>query len=106
MSPEGAKILVILGLGTAVISTTVSEIQNGHRAPSFYVPLGGALVAIPLLIMSDFEPNIAGGLALLILVSSLVYSGGSIMSAVNTATGQNPTNPASRTLQTPTSRIG
>jgi hypothetical protein len=106
MTPGGAKVAVILGTGTAVVGTTMKEILDGKHGPSFYVPLAGALIAIPLLIMSDFQPDIAGSLGFLILAASFVYSGSAIMTVINNAVGVNSTNPASRTLQTPTSRTG
>lgn len=106
MKSDTAKLMVVLGTGTAVVGTTVKEVLEGHHAPSFYVPLAGALVAIPLLIVSDFQPDLAGGFALMVFVAAWVYSGTAIMTAVNNAIGKNANNPASRNLSTPTSRIG
>lgn len=87
MKSDTAKLFVILGTGTAVVGTTVKEILDGQRGPSFYVPLAGAMVAIPLLIASDLQPDIAGGLAVLIFMTALTYSGESIMRAITNATG-------------------
>lgn len=97
MKPGSAKLAVVFGVGTAVVGTTVKEILDGQSGPSFYVPLAGALVAIPLLIASDFQPDIAGGMGVLILVAAWVYSGQAIMKAVGNATG--------RTVITPSTTI-
>ena len=106
MKADTAKLMTVLGVGTAVVGTTIKEVLDGHHAPSFYVPLAGAIVAIPLLIVSDFQPDLAGGFALMVFVAAWVYSGQSIVTAINNATGKNANNPASRTITTPTSRIG
>jgi hypothetical protein len=86
MKANNAKLAIILGVGAAVVGTTVKEIENGHGAPSFYVPLAGALVAVPLLIASDFQPDLAGGFGVLILIAAFTYSGSAIANAVTNST--------------------
>lgn len=96
MQSGTAKLVVVFGVGTAVVGTTVKEILDGQPGPTFYVPLAGALVAIPLLIATDFVPDIAGGLGLLILVAAWLYSGQAIMQAANNATNTKTKSPSDK----------
>lgn len=105
MNSSTAQTVIIAGVGLAVITTVIKELtsDNTKRAPAIFVPLGGVLVAVPLLVIADVQPDIAGMLGGLIGLGALVYNSGSINSitkGLNTAKLPPNQNPSSQRPQT------
>lgn len=92
MQSNTAIILVIGGVGFAVITTTIKEVttDNTKRSPAIYVPIGGVLAAIPLLILADVEPDLAGMIGALIGLGAFLLNGDQITKLANA------TNPATK----------
>jgi len=73
-----AKSLTIVSLVTAGALASVHAIRDGHL-PSVRVPLGGVIVGVVLLTVADGAPDVAGGLALLLLAGSLLTTGRTVL---------------------------
>ena len=101
MKPGTSNTVVIAGVGVAVIATVIDELTNDttKRAPAVFVPLGGVLIAVPLLILAEVEPDLAAMLAMLIMLGALTLHHKaitSITSTLNTKSVPN-TKPATKT---------
>lgn len=86
MNSHTAQTIVIAGVGTAVITTVIQELTGDptKRAPAIYVPLGGVLVIVPLLIIADVEPSLAAMLGGLIGIGALLLNAKAITSITGT----------------------
>lgn len=80
MKHDTAVTLVLVGIGTAVITSTIKEVtgSNNKRTPAVYIPIGGVLAAVPLLIMADIDPDLAGMFGGLIGLGALLINGGQL----------------------------
>jgi hypothetical protein len=90
MKPQTATVLVIGGVGTAVITSVIKEVTgpSAKRAPAIYIPIGGVLASVPLLILADVEPGLAGMLGALIGLGALLLNS-SELSAITNAINPN-----------------
>lgn len=97
MNSDTARTVVIAGVGGAVILTVIQELttKEQKRAPAIYVPIGGVLVMIPLLILADIEPSLAAMIGALIGVGALLLNSKVITTITGTLNTQNlpPNNP-------------
>lgn len=72
MSPSAAKRAVILSMLVAGIATTARGIVSDGELPSVTVPIGIFVVGASLALVAEVAPEVAGGLAVLIIVSSIL----------------------------------
>ena len=86
MNSQTATGIVIVGVGTAVVATVIDELtaDQGKRAPAIYVPLGGVLVAVPLMILADVEPQLAAMLGGLIGIGAILLHNKALLSITGT----------------------
>lgn len=101
---SGGQALIIGGMSIAILDTTIQDLKtHSNRGPAIKVILGGFIVTVTLLIVSDSQPELAESLALLILLATLFGPNGTALTdlvtkvtsgkvttqtvAANTATG-------------------
>lgn len=82
--------LIIGAVGLAVLDTAVADLQSSSsKGPQFRIVIGGFVVMVGLLALSDYKEDIADGLAILILLTTLVGpKGGTIGTLVTKLTAQ------------------
>lgn len=81
MNRRQAKRYVLLALFAVSIVATVGPIVAGRGLPSVTVGVSIFVVGLFLALLAEVLPSLAGGLAVLILVSTLL-SGGRVWTAV------------------------
>ena len=77
---------IILGcMVVAVVNTTVVSLKDSARpAPAARILIGGWILTVGLLLGSDFQPELAEGIAVLILFGSLFGPNGTVLADVLT----------------------
>jgi len=67
----------------AVIDTVVGDlISNDNKGPQFRIVIGGFIVLVTLLALSDFQEDVADSLAIVILLATLFGPKGGSLSKV------------------------
>lgn len=81
--------LIIGSVALAVIDTTVGDlIDSNQRGPSFKVVIGGFIVTIVLLVVSEANEEVADGLAVVLLLATLFGpKGGALSTVIGKVTG-------------------
>lgn len=106
MSEDRAQGLVVGCLAASAVIGAGNAIAEGH-APSARQLVGFSFVAVGLATASMFAPNLAGGMAALVLVSSVfLYSEPlyqAVSGVVGTSSTTSPSTPSTPT-HTPTTR--
>lgn len=73
--------LIIGAVSLAVIDTTIVDLKGStSKSPTFKIVLGGFIVMVVLLALSDSQEELADSLALLILLATLVGPKGGALS--------------------------
>ena len=85
-------------------STLVAEQQASKL--TFKPIIGGWILGLILFTVATFAEDIARLFAILIMVTALMVNGSQLFGVINKATIPKNNNPDTRTLQTPTSRVG
>lgn len=79
--------LIIGAVTLAVIDTTVNDLRkSSSKGPSFRIVIGGFIVAIGLLALSDYQEDLADGLAILILLTTMFGPNGGALADLLTRT--------------------
>lgn len=108
MNGETSEGVIIALIGGTVVLTVVENVtapgDKKIQGPKLVTILGGVAIAVPLLIVSDFEPGIAAMFALLIFLGKLMTSEDVLHKLSDVFTPHN-NNPFSRTVNTVTSRV-
>lgn len=81
-----AKGLVIGAVAGAGILASAAQLVEG-KPPSIRTALGGAIAAAMLYALADWAPNVAGGLALVLLVGAVLTNGMDVASIINKSVG-------------------
>lgn len=76
MTPTDAKKWIIPAVTVAGVTAAVSDLADSKRLPRVRIAIGGIIVAAVLTFLADFIPDVAGGLAAVILVGALLLRGG------------------------------
>lgn len=86
MKQQTATAIVITGIGVAVIATVIDDLtaNQAKRAPAIYVPLGGVLAAVPLLILAEVDPELAAMLGGLIGIGAILLHNKAILAITGT----------------------
>lgn len=87
MTSAQAKRYAILATVVTVALTSVKAARSGQTPPPQAI-VGGFVVAIVLTVLADVAPQVAGPLALFVLVSSLVTAGDQPLAAISQITGR------------------
>src|SRR3954466_14375373 len=90
--------LIIGAVGVALLDTTITDLTDHDTAngPSFRIILGGFVVMVSLLALSDVSEELADSMAILILVATLIGpKGGALSKVINKAVGGSYKPPAS-----------
>lgn len=90
--------LIIGCVSVAVLDTTINDIRGtpGTRAPAFRIIIGGFVVMVVLLALSDVNEELADGMALLIVLGVLFGpKGGSLSDLISKTTSKGYVPPAS-----------
>jgi hypothetical protein len=94
-----AKRLVLGGLGVAGIMAAAGDLTSGE-APKLRIFIGACLVAAVLAMVAEVQPELAAGLALLILLSATIAAGPSTFAKVGELTkGRTAAGDANRARQ-------
>lgn len=80
MSATQAKRAVILAMLVAGVTTTATSLIRDGGLPSVQVPIGVFFVGASLALAAEAAPGLAGGMAVLIIVSTIL-SGGALWTA-------------------------
>lgn len=72
---------IIIGcMAVAVLDTTIVDLRKStNKSPAFRIILGGFVVTVALLVVSDSQPEIAETVALLILLATLFGPNGTAL---------------------------
>jgi hypothetical protein len=73
-TPAQAKRLVLGGLGVAGIMAAAGDLASGE-APKLRIFIGACVAAAVLAMVAELQPELAAGLALLILLSATIAAG-------------------------------
>lgn len=71
MNPQTARQIVVASVASTVVIVIVSEAAAGHR-PDMRTLVGLSFAFLFLSVMADFAPAVAGPLAVVVLLTSLV----------------------------------
>lgn len=83
--------LIIGAVAIAAIDTTITDLQsNDNKGPQLRILIGGFVVMVTLLALSDANEQLADSLALLILLSTLVGPKGGALSKLIVKLSVNP----------------
>lgn len=96
--------LIIGAVGVAILDTTITDLtdHNTSNGPSFRIVIGGFVVMVGLLALSDAAEELADAMAILILVGTLVGpKGGALSTLVSKMVSKDYTPPASLGSPTP-----
>lgn len=106
MNSDTAEGLIIALIGGTVVLTTIDKVTSDKATsgPTLVNVLGGVAVAVPLLIVSDFEPGLAALFAFLIFTGKLLTSQ-DVLSKISDVFTAHNNNPFSRTINTVTSPV-
>lgn len=74
MTSTRAKRLVLLAMMVAGTAASLRAVTAERRLPSARIPIGVFAAGIMLAVLAEFAPELAGSLALLIVVASLTVS--------------------------------
>jgi len=80
-----AKRYVVGSLLVAGVLTTTRDLAAG-RPPQLRTVIGLAVAGVVLGVAADVQPGIAGGFALLLLISSIFVTGADALAAIREAT--------------------
>jgi hypothetical protein len=100
-TPAQAKRLVIGGLGVAGIVAAVGDLSSG-QAPQLRIFIGACIAGAVLAMVAEVQPELAAGLALLVLLSAAIAGGPATIEKVAGATsgsGRTPAGEANRRRQ-------
>lgn len=104
MSAARAKRLVLLAMLVAGGTATLRAMRNEGRLPSVRVPIGTFIAGVMLATLAEFAPALAGGLAMLVLVSSALVSADA-WKGLATATGSAAVTPTATPIPSYTSPV-
>jgi hypothetical protein len=82
VSPDSAKHLVIASVVVTGVLASVKDVSRGQM-PRAKVALGLVVAGVMLGALADVQPQLAGSFAALLLVSSLVNTGGAAFAAIS-----------------------
>lgn len=83
--------MIIGCMAVAILDTTINDLRsNTNKSPAFKIILGGFVVTVTLLIVSDSQPEIAETMALLILLATLFGPNGTALADLATKLTTNP----------------
>lgn len=82
-----AKGLVIGATAGAGILASAAQLVDGNP-PDLRIAVGGAIAAAALYALADWVPGLAGGLALVMLVGSLLTNGATVAAIITKAVGE------------------
>lgn len=99
MNTDQAQQLVVGSIAVTGVVTSVSMLADG-RMPGLPVVVGLGVTGVVLAVGAQFRPDLAGGLAVLIMVTDVFVFAGPLWRAINGLTGQQrqaqPSHPARR----------
>lgn len=100
MNEQRAKQLILVTTGATVVITTVGTLNQKGELPSAKVPLGAFIAGVMLEVLAEFEPQIAGGLAVIALITTVFVYGQPAFDALGeiTNTKAGPAKPPSGPL--------
>jgi xanthine/uracil permease len=104
MNMAESNSIIMVSVVVTVGTTLVAEQQDSKL--TFKPIVGGWILGLILFTVATFADDLARLFAILIMVTALLVNGTKLFSVFNISITGNPTNPANRTLQTPTSRVG
>ena len=78
MTGSGAKSLTVVSLIVSGSLASVESIRDGHLPP-VRLAFGGLIAGVVLFTLADAAPDVAGGLAGLLLVGSLLTTGSKVL---------------------------
>lgn len=91
MNPADAKKLVVVAsAGTAVLSAI--KAARAGSVPARRMVLGALVVAIVLSAGAEYQPDVAAGLATLMLITAVFVLGGDAAAGISAITQPTPTN--------------
>jgi hypothetical protein len=86
MTSGGAKRLAIAAVLVAGSLASVKAVRKGE-VPDIRIAVGGVFLLVFLLVLADVNAQVAGTVALLVLVSSAIGAGPDAYKAITTAGG-------------------
>lgn len=96
MDDDTAKRAVIVAAGGVTIVRTVHRFAHGEiPKPHDYIAIAAVFVALGF--AAEVAPDVAGSIAILALVATVLSDGGEAFDAVNSAVGTPPKKPKGKT---------
>lgn len=89
MNTGQAKQTIIFAVFVSALLASVKPVQKG-QAPDIRIALGAAMLAVMLLGLAEFQPQLAGAFGLLVLISSMFAVGPDVYDTLTVATGHQP----------------
>jgi len=86
MNTAKADQLIVTSLGATATLAVVERVQTGNVPNVVRVLIGAFVAAAMLTFAAQFVPDLAGMLAVLVLVAFVAHSGPSLWGAITTAT--------------------
>lgn len=83
MTPTEAKKWIIPAVAVAGITAAISDITDKNSVPRIRIAIGAVIVATVLTFLAETLPDVAGGLAGVILVGALLLKGGVFSKVAN-----------------------
>lgn len=93
MNTQGAQTAVVTGLAVAGAVVVIKDFEAGQLPPVRFA-VGITFAGVSLAVLAQVAPELAGGTALLIALTSVLVYGGPALAAITKATGGGTTAPA------------
>jgi hypothetical protein len=86
MSTDRANALIVSGLAVTGVLAVTSDAYKG-QAPPVRLAVGLTFAGVGLALLAEPFPDLAGGLAVLVMISAIFVHGGPVIGAVSSVVG-------------------
>lgn len=87
MTPAESKRLIVTSISGVAIVAAVGKVHETGEIPSVAIPLGALSAGVMLALLAEVQPDIAGKVAAIALITSIFVYGRPAFDAINTALG-------------------